>query len=100
MGKNFNQQCYDLISQVPAGKVTTYAEVARALGTKAYRAVGNAMACNQNIPQIPCHRVVRTDHGLGGYALGLDKKITILKQEGVEVKNGKVVDFEKVFFQF
>ncbi len=92
---NFNQKCYEILKQVPKGKVTTYKAIAEALGTKAYRAVGNAMNKNDNAPVIPCHRVVGSDGSLTGYAFGLDKKIEILKSEGVEVKNNKVVDLEK-----
>ncbi|PIR37848.1 MAG: cysteine methyltransferase [Alphaproteobacteria bacterium CG11_big_fil_rev_8_21_14_0_20_39_49] len=91
---NFNQRCYDLLKKVPAGKVTTYKAIANALGTKAYRAVGNAMNKNENAPVIPCHRVVGVDGSLTGYAFGLDKKIQILKSEGVEVKNNKVVNLK------
>jgi|TARA_Y100000034_G_scaffold131031_1_gene190874 methylated-DNA-[protein]-cysteine S-methyltransferase len=46
MKKSFNERCYDLLSKVPKGKVSTYGEVARVLGTRAYRAVGNAMNKN------------------------------------------------------
>jgi methylated-DNA-[protein]-cysteine S-methyltransferase len=99
--KNFNQKCYDLLMQIPIGKVTTYKELAKAAGSeKAYRAVGNAMNKNPNAPQVPCHRVVGTNGSLTGYAFGLDKKVAILRSEGVETKNNKVVNLEKVLFEF
>ena len=91
---NFNQRCYEVLKKVPKGRVTTYKAIANALGTKAYRAVGNAMNKNPNAPQVPCHRVVGVDESLTGYAFGLDKKIEILKAEGVEVKNNKIVNLK------
>jgi methylated-DNA-[protein]-cysteine S-methyltransferase len=93
---NFNEKCYELLKNIPKGKVTTYKEIAKALKTKAYRAVGNAMNKNPNPVEVPCHRVVKTDGSLGGYAYGDAKKISFLKEEGVEVKDGKIVNFEAI----
>lgn len=92
---NFNQKCYELLKKIPEGKVTTYKALAQALGTKAYRAVGNAMNKNDNAPAIPCHRVVGSDGKLTGYAFGLERKAALLKQEGVEVKDNKIVNLNK-----
>jgi methylated-DNA-[protein]-cysteine S-methyltransferase len=91
---DFNQRCYEILKKVPEGKVTTYKAIANALGTKAYRAVGNAMNKNKNAPIVPCHRVVGSNGALTGYAFGLDKKVEILKSEGVEIKNNKVVNLK------
>ena len=91
----FDAKCYRLISAVPRGKVTTYREIAKALGHKGFRAVGQAMGRNPYAPKVPCHRVVRSDGSLGGYAFGLKKKVALLKAEGVAVRNGKVVNFSK-----
>ena len=68
---NFNERCYELLKRVPEGKVTTYREIANALNSKAWRAVGSAMAKNKTLFVIPCHRVVRSDGTIGQYALGL-----------------------------
>ena len=94
------EKCYKLLKRVPKGRITTYAELARGAKSKAYRAVGQAMARNPNAPKVPCHRVVRSDGTIGGYAFGTTKKISILKREGITVKNGKVSDFEKKLFRF
>jgi O6-methylguanine-DNA--protein-cysteine methyltransferase len=51
--KTFAEKAYDLLRQVPAGRVTTYKEIAHALGTKAYRGVGQAMKNNPYAPQVP-----------------------------------------------
>ena len=97
---DFNSRCYALLKQIPAGKVTTYAEMARALDTRAWRAVGTAMAKNTQLIDVPCHRVVRSDGSVGEYALGPDKKAELLSGEGVLVRNGKVAELEKFFHRF
>jgi methylated-DNA-[protein]-cysteine S-methyltransferase len=51
--KTFAEKAYDLLRQVPAGRVTTYQEIAHALGTKAYRGVGQAMKKNPYAPEVP-----------------------------------------------
>ena len=98
--RNFNERCYELLKLIPEGKVTTYKEMANALNTKAWRAVGSAMAKNKSLFVIPCHRVVRSDGAIGEYALGTDKKTELLIKEGVAVKNGRVKDLGKVIFRF
>jgi len=97
---SFDERCYELLKLIPEGKVTTYREMAKALNTKAWRAVGSAMAKNKNLFVIPCHRVVRSDGVVGQYVLGADKKSEILIKEGVAVINGKVEDLEKFMHQF
>jgi len=96
----FNERCYELLLQIPKGRVTTYKEIANALGTKAYRAVGNAMNKNPNPIEVPCHRVVKTDGSLGGYAYGSNKKIALLESEGLSVQNNKIDDFNKKLYKF
>ena len=96
----FRQKCYDALMKIPKGKVTTYSELAKAVGTKAVRAVGTAMAKNEKLIEIPCHRVVRSDGSIGQYAKGREKKIELLESEGVSVETGKVKDFEKCLFKF
>ncbi len=92
--QSFNERCYQLLQQVPAGRVTTYKALAEALGTKAYRAVGRAMNQNPNPIQVPCHRVVNADGHLGGYAFGIERKQQLLEAEGLEIRSGKVQDFK------
>ena len=97
---SFNERCYELLKLIPEGKVTTYREMARALNTKAWRAVGSAMAKNKNLFVIPCHRVVRSDGCVGQYALGSDKKSALLQSEGVEVTSGKVKNLDRYMHRF
>lgn len=75
-------------AEVPFGRVTTYRDVARAAGNvKATRAAGNALGSNPMPIVVPCHRVLRTGGGLGGYTGGLDRKVFLLELEGFEAAN-------------
>lgn len=85
-GGSFMQEVWSALAHVPAGQVVSYAQLAQLSGRpKAVRAAASACATNLVAPFIPCHRVIRTDGGLGGYYYGLDKKVWLLKHEGVEV---------------
>ena len=97
--KSFTECCYEILREVPRGKVTTYREIARALRSKAYRAVGNAMNKNPHAPKVPCHRVVKTDGSVGGFASGTKNKISMLKGEGIEVVDGNI-DLGKYLYKF
>ena len=93
------------MEKIPRGKVTTYGYIARKLKTRAYRAVGNACRRNPYSPRVPCHRVVRFDGSVGGFGgrttgKNVQKKILMLRKENVHVRNGKVINFEKVLFKF
>jgi methylated-DNA-[protein]-cysteine S-methyltransferase len=87
---NFNRKCYAILRKVPKGKVTTYKAIAKALRSRAYRAVGNAMNKNPYAPKVPCHRVVKSNGEVGGFASGAKKKIQMLRKEGVEIIKGKI----------
>lgn len=101
----FQKKVYALLKQVPAGKVTTYQELAKAMHTRAYRAIGRAMRDNPYAPVVPCHRVVYSNGLIGGYKGALQgtpiqEKIDWLRQEGVAVENNHIVRFKEVFYQF
>jgi len=92
---------YKLLKQVPKGKVTSYRGLAKAAGNpRAARAVGGMMRRNPYAPSVPCHRVVYNDGRLGGFngLSGIKDKIKILSKEGVSVKDGRIVDFKKRYF--
>ena len=99
MKKSFNKSCYKILRKVPKGKVTTYKEIARSLRSKAYRAVGNAMNKNPYSPEVPCHRVIKSNGEVGGFASGTRKKISMLKKEGVKIEKGKI-DLKKYLYKF
>ncbi len=82
----FTRKVLEQAARIPFGSVSTYREVAtRAGNPKAMRAAGNALGSNPVPIVVPCHRVVRTGGGLGGYTGGIDRKVTLLRLEGVEV---------------
>ena len=97
---SFNEQCYALLMQIPSGKLVTYGDIAHALKGKAYQAVGNAMAANPNPIIVPCHRVVKSNGEVGNYSLGVDKKIALLRAEGIEIDNNQILNFDTVRFRF
>lgn len=75
------EKIYSIVKKIPKGSTLTYKEVAKLSGRpKAFRAVGNILNKNYN-PEIPCHRVVRSDGKTGGYNRGVEKKAEILKKE-------------------
>lgn len=86
----FEEKVYDVLMKVPKGKVTTYKALANAVGSKGYRAVGQAMNKNPYAPSVPCHRVIASDGTLGGFASGVSKKIRMLKKEGIEIIGGRI----------
>lgn len=82
MAKTFTEKVYEVVKKIPKGKTLTYKEVAKKAGSeKAFRAVGNIL--NKNFdPQIPCHRVIKSNGDLGGYNRGAKNKRKILLEEG------------------
>lgn len=82
---SFQKKVYEAVKKIPKGQVRTYKEVAAYIGhSEAARAVGNALNKNKD-PNVPCHRVIRSDGDVGGYREGKERKIQILKKEGVSV---------------
>ena len=93
------KRLWNLVRRIPRGKVTTYKELSLALGwSKGWRKVGRLLSTNPHPIDTPCHRVICSDGKVGGYKLGVKKKIELLREEGVEVKNGKV-DLRRYFFK-
>lgn len=85
MKRLFSQKVFAVVRKIPKGKVLTYGEVARLVGSPhAYRAVGNILNKNRD-RKIPCHRVIRSDGTPGGYNRGARNKIRILRKEGIKL---------------
>jgi methylated-DNA-[protein]-cysteine S-methyltransferase len=91
---DFNTQVYLATMKIPLGSVSTYGAIAKYIGLPNHsRQVGKALSCNPYAPQVPCHRVIKSDGSIGGFFGSLEnsKKIALLISEGVIVKsNGKV----------
>jgi AraC family transcriptional regulator of adaptative response/methylated-DNA-[protein]-cysteine methyltransferase len=81
-GTAFQQAVWNELRRIPPGETRSYAAIAAAIGKpSAVRATGSANGANNVAVLIPCHRVIRTDGALGGYAYGLARKIELLKRE-------------------
>jgi O-6-methylguanine DNA methyltransferase len=94
---------YEVVKLIPKGKVSSYGNIARAVGVPgAARAIGSIMRTNPNPPTIPCHRVVYSDGRLGGFGgrSHMPKKVRLLRSEGIRVVNGRIADFSRVFHAF
>ncbi|MBN8878452.1 MAG: MGMT family protein [Chitinophagaceae bacterium] len=99
--ESFFELVFEVARQIPKGRVTSYGAIANCLGTKlSARMVGWAMNSAGKVkPKVPAHRVVNRLGILSGkHHFGGDKMEQLLKKEGVKVKNDKVVDFEKLFW--
>jgi len=84
-GTKFQIKVWKYLRSIPKGRVKTYKEVAIAINKpKAARAVANACARNPYAPNVPCHRVIRSDGSLGGFSApgGTKSKKKLLKKEG------------------
>jgi methylated-DNA-[protein]-cysteine S-methyltransferase len=101
----YQQAVLRILAEIPKGKVTTYGDLAKETAKrhpkwspKASRAVGTTMKNNLCGPQIPCHRVVKSDGGIGNFRGGeegaVDEKVKMLRNEGVTV-TGRIIDLEK-----
>lgn len=98
--KSFGEGVWAACRRIPKGKVSTYGGLARAIGSpKSARAVGNALNKNPNTKLTPCHRVIRSDGRVGGFAGGTKKKVFLLKKEGVRVLRGGRVDLKEFLFR-
>ncbi len=96
-----DQDVYVLLSKIPPGKVSTYGDIAKALGhPKAARAIGRIIANNPNPISIPCHRVVKSNGKIGGFAYGEQRKREILEKEGIKFQNRNVENFEEQRLSF
>lgn len=97
----FENLVYQATKKIPLGKVSTYGRIASYIACpKSHRAVGNALNKNPFAPEVPCHRVVRSDAFLGGFAFGTRKKKLLLKQEGIEVQKNRILNFKEKLFLF
>jgi O-6-methylguanine DNA methyltransferase len=89
----FRDKVYEVTRQIPRGKVATYGQIARLVGSPhAARAVGMCMRTNPFAPIVPCHRVVAANGALAGYSAagGVEKKRALLQSEGVTFQRDRV----------
>ncbi len=92
-GTAFQEKVWRELRKIPPGETRSYADIAAAIGDpKATRAVGTANGANPVAVLVPCHRVIRSDGSLGGYAGGLDRKRKLLAAEGASWKEQASLD--------
>jgi len=95
------EKIYKKLLEVPSGYVTTYGELAKAINLKnGQRVVGQIMKNNPFPVIVPCHRVVKSDGTVGGYAYGTERKKYMLSKEGLKINDDKISDFKKFLFHF
>ena len=98
---NLEQKVYKKLLDVPKGQITTYGDLAKAVGLKnGQRIIGKIMNKNPYPVLVPCHRVVMSTGKIGGYAYGEHVKMKMLSDEGIEIINGKIGSFDKKLFEF
>ena len=98
---NLSEKVYKKLLEVPKGKVTTYGELANAVGLQnGQRAIGKIMNKNPYPAIVPCHRVIKSDGKVGGYAYGQDVKSNMLSKEGIKISEGKIEDFKNKIYRF
>jgi methylated-DNA-protein-cysteine methyltransferase related protein len=98
---SFFERVYQVARQIPAGKVTSYGAIARAIGSaQSSRMVGYAMNASHNLPDIPAHRVVNRNGLLTGkhHFQGTSLMQQLLENEGIQVVNNQIQDFDKHFW--
>jgi methylated-DNA-protein-cysteine methyltransferase-like protein len=98
---NFFERVYVIARQIPYGRVTSYGAIAKALGTaRSARMVGWAMNACHNMDDVPAHRVVNQKGLLTGkhHFDGTNLMQQLLENEGIEVVNNQIVDFDKHFW--
>ncbi len=87
IGTNFQNSVWKELLKIPNGSTVTYHDIAKRIKRpKAYRAVANAVGANPISVTIPCHRVLRTGGGIGGFGWGLPAKRVLLKREGITIQ--------------
>lgn len=93
-GTEFQLRCWNALLAIPYGETRSYADQARAVGSpRGFRAVGMANHDNPVAIIVPCHRVITSDHKLGGYGGGLDLKEKLLDMEGAVWRRQQTIEF-------
>ena len=98
----FQQRVYECLRRVPRGRVVTYRELARAVGCGSAQAVGQALKKNPFAPEVPCHRVIKSDLRVGGFCGETEggavrRKVALLEAEGVVWCDGRLRDASALY---
>lgn len=98
----FQRRVYAATERVPPGKVTTYKHLARAVGCGSSRAVGQALKVNPYAPDVPCHRVIRSDLTIGGFSgevrgPQIQRKRALLLEEGIRFEGDRLGNVDDLY---
>ena len=98
----FQSKVYEAVKLIPKGRVTTYKGIAQYIGCDSCQAIGQALKKNPNAPEVPCHRVIKTNGEIGGYMghrVGeeLQLKFFLLSSEGIEFIDGMITNKDLIF---
>ncbi len=99
---NFFERVYEVVRQIPHGKVTSYGAIAKAIGSpQSSRMVGYAMNASHNMEDVPAHRVVNRNGVLTGkfHFDGTNLMQQLLEAEGVKVEENKILNFKEHFWE-
>ena len=102
MKNDFFERVYQIVRQIPEGRVTSYGAIAKAIGAaRSARMVGYAMNASHHLEDVPAHRVVNRSGELTGkhHFDGTNLMQQLLENEGIKVVNNQIVDFEKHFWE-
>jgi methylated-DNA-[protein]-cysteine S-methyltransferase len=93
----FQQRVYDVVADIPRGRVATYKDIAAHIGCGSPRAVGQALRRNPFAPRVPCHRVISASLTVGGFqgeveGVAVRRKVQLLEAEGVLFSGGKLTE--------
>ncbi|WP_291274274.1 MGMT family protein [Flavobacterium sp.] len=102
MKEDFFQRVYEIVKQIPEGRVTSYGAIAKAIGAgRSARIVGYAMNASHYLEDVPAHRVVNRNGVLTGkhHFEGTNLMQQLLENEGIEVVNNQIVDFKKHYWE-
>ena len=97
-GTEFRKRVWEILEEIPYGETMTYGEIAKKIADEkkmkkmSAQAVGNAVSKNPISILVPCHRVIGNNNNLTGYAGGIEKKIELLKLEGIDVEKYYIPD--------
>ncbi|MFY8096585.1 MAG: MGMT family protein [Flavobacterium sp.] len=102
MKNDFFERVYQIVRQIPEGRVTSYGAIAKAIGAaRSARMVGYAMNASHHLEDVPAHRVVNRSGVLTGkhHFDGTNLMQQLLENEGIKVVNNQIVDFKKYFWE-
>jgi len=90
-----------LLLEIPKGQVTTYKIISLEMGKlNSYRCIGSLLRSNPKPNKYPCYKVVKSNGEIGGYSLGVEEKIKRLTQDGIKIRDKKILNFKHILYEY